>query len=514
MFNVNIGLLLLKSVKTYPEKSAIVYGDKILTYNDFNERVNRLANALLALGVSPGENVAIMQWNCPQLLESMFACFKTGFGAVPINARLHSKEFSYIIQHSKSKAVIFGKEFNETIKSIRNEISNAQHLICLSNPEKEMLDYEKILSEHSSKWELSTTDSDDLAWLFYTSGTTGRPKGAMLTHRNLLVQTMNFYADLYPLQPEDKIFHLAPLTHGSGLYAIPALAKGATNIISKSRHFDPKLIFETIEEKGVTVIPFLTPTMIKMLMNSTEINNNDLSSLKAIIYGGAPMYVEDLKEAVKKLGRIFVQLYGQGEAPMTITYLRKEEHLIEGTKEQLDRLASAGIARTDVEVKIFDENEHELPSNNVGEIVVRGDIVMKGYFQNPKATAETIKDGWLHTGDLGYMDEKGYLFLKDRKNDVIISGGANIYSREVEDAILFHPAVHKIAVVGMPDPLWGESVKAFIVLKEGISITEQEITNFCKEHIASYKKPKSVEFVKELPTSAYGKTLKRKLRGK
>ncbi len=509
---MNIGLLLSKSAVVYPEKLSIVYGEDETTYEHLNNRVNGLVNALLELGVKHGECVATWQSNCPQLIESLFACFKTGIVSVPMNARLHPREISYIVNHSESRAIIFEEKFKDSIITVEKDIPFVEHFICLSNPSKEMLDYEKLILEHSSEESCIDVHPDDLAWLFYTSGTTGKPKGAMLTHRNLMVMAMNFYADLYPLQPEDIVFHAAPLTHGSGLYILPALAKGATNIIFRPSSFDPELIFETIEREKITVFAFLTPTMIKMLMSSPEIDNYDLSSLKCIIYGGAPMYVEDLKETVRKFGRILVQLYGQGEAPMTLTYLRKEDHITEGPPDQLERLSSAGIARTDLEVKIFDGNDNELQPDEMGEIVARGEVVMKGYFKNPTATEETLRNGWLHTGDIGYVDKRGYVFIKDRKKDLIISGGANIYPREVEDVILRHPAVHEVAVIGVSDPLWGESVKAFIVLKKNKDATDQEIINFCKEQIASYKKPKSVDFIEELPKSAYGKILKRKLK--
>ena len=258
----------------------------------------------------------------------------------------------------------------------------------------------------------------------------------------------------------------------------------------------------------------MAPAMIKRLVTSPEIDKYDLSSIRCINYGGAPIYVEDLKEAVRKMGQIFVQLFGQAECPMTISYLRKEEHLLEGTEEQMKRLTSAGIPRTDVEVKIFDEQDHEIPPGQMGEIVVRGEVMMKGYWRNPKATAETLRGGWVHTGDLGIMDERGYVYILDRAKDMIISGGENIYSREIEDVIVKHPAVHEVAVIGVPDETWGEAVKAIVSLKPGQKATQEEIINFCKEHLASYKKPKSVEFIAEIPKNPYGKVLKRELREK
>jgi long-chain acyl-CoA synthetase len=236
--------------------------------------------------------------------------------------------------------------------------------------------------------------------------------------------------------------------------------------------------------------------------------------MKCIHYGGAPIYVEDLKEAVNKLGQVFVQLFGQAESPMTISYLRKEEHLLAGTEEQMKRLTSAGIPRTDVEVKVFDDNDKELPPGKMGEIVVRGEVVMKGYWRNPQATADTLRGGWLHTGDLGIMDERGYVYILDRAKDMIISGGENIYSREIEDVILCHPAVHEVAVIGVPDETWGEAIKAIVALKEGQQATKEDIINFCKEHLASFKKPKSVEFIDAIPKNPYGKVLKRELREK
>ncbi len=512
---MNLGTLLRKAAMTFPANTALSYGESDTTYSELNLRVNGLANSLVSLGVRRGDSVVIMQYNCPQLIETLFACFKVGTVAVPVNARLHSSEFSYIIGNSDASVVVFGEDFKQVIQAMSrgNDLSGKQ-LICLTNPSNGMIDYEKQMAQGANAEPTAEAAPDDVAWLFYTSGTTGRPKGAMLTHRNLMAMTMNFMADLYNPSEHDIALHAAPLTHGSGLYILPLLARGATNIILKPKSLDPQLVFETIEHRRVSIIPFLTPTMIKMLLISPELGNHDLSGLRCVIYGGSPMYEQDLEQAIKRFGRIFVQVYGQGEAPMTIAYLRSDQHTVQGDEKQAKRRQSAGIARTDVEVKIFDDYEREVANHTLGEIVVRGDVVMKGYWKDPKATSETLRYGWLHTGDIGYMDENGYIYIMDRKKDMIISGGSNIYPREVEEIILKHPAVLEVAVVGVPDQIWGESVKAVIVLKPGIAAMEKEIVDFCKDHMASYKKPKSVDFVDSIPKSAYGKILKREIREK
>lgn len=511
---MNVGKLLTKSAQTYPDKLAIAHGPKRLNYAQFNARSNRMANALYKLGLKQGDNVALLQYNYPEMLESMFACFKAGCGAVPINWRLHPKEFAFIMDHSEAKAAVLSPEFNEAILEVRDRIPNVRSLITLGNAEGELLDYEAVLSRESNDFEDTVVHPDDLAWLFYTSGTTGLPKGAMLTHRNLLAMTMNFYADICPgFGPDDVILHAAPLSHGSGCYALPNVGKGAANIILESKSFDPELIFKTIQEYRVTNM-FAAPTMIKLMVDSPAVDQYDHSSLKSLNYGGAPMLVEDLKQAMSKLGPCLVQLFGQAESPMTITYLPHQDHVQAGSPEQMKRLSSAGMPRTDVEVKIFDPDENELPPGETGEIVTRSDLVMKGYWRNPEATADTIKNGWLHTGDMGYLDDGGYLFIMDRSKDMIISGGENIYPREIEEVLIKHPAVREVAVIGVPDTKWGEAIKAVVSLNAGESASEEALIHFCRDHIASYKKPKTVDFVKELPKNNYGKILKRELREK
>jgi acyl-CoA synthetase (AMP-forming)/AMP-acid ligase II len=511
---MNVGKFLTKSSRSFPNNLAMAHGPRRFNYAEFNARVNRLANALCGLGLKKGDNVAVLQYNYPETLESFFACFKAGFGAVPINFRLHPNEFAFIIDHSEAKAVVLSPEFNEAILEIRDRIPQAQHLITLSGAEGDLLDYEGLMSGGSDSFEDVDVHPDDLAWLFYTSGTTGMPKGAMLTHRNLVAMSMSFYADICPgLGPTDAILHAAPLSHGSGLYGLPNIAKGAANVILESKSFDPELVFRTIQEYRITNM-FAAPTMVKLMIDSPAVERFDHGSLKALNYGGAPMLVEDLKDAMGKLGPCLVQLFGQAESPMTITYLPHRDHVQEGTVDQMKRLASAGIPRTDVEVNIFDAHDTELPAGEMGEIVTRSDLVMRGYWRNPEATADTIRGGWLHTGDVGYMDEGGYVFIMDRSKDMIISGGENIYPREIEEVIIQHPAIREVAVIGVPDPRWGEAVKAVVSLSAGESITEDELIAFCKDNIASYKKPKSVDFVEALPKNNYGKILKRELRAR
>jgi acyl-CoA synthetase (AMP-forming)/AMP-acid ligase II len=506
---MNIGSLLTKASRLHGDSLAIHYGEQRLTYTALNQRVGRLAQALRTLGIQPGDRVAIVQRNGPALLETLFACFRIGATAVPINVRLHAEEVAFISQDCGAKVLVATGEYAESALLARERMSGLQ-LVGVGNFPG-ALDYEALLAVADPLGSDVEVEASDVAWLFYTSGTTGKPKGAMLTHRNLLAMTMNYYADVHALVPEDVVLHAAPLTHGSGLYALPAIAKGTTNIILHTQNFDPAAVFDLIQRLRVTTLAFLAPTQIKMLLGGPYQLYN-LDSLRCIAYGGGPMYVEDMKQAVEAFGPVLVQIYGQGEAPMTISYLRREDHLTGGNTDAERRLASAGIPRTDVEVHIVDEDDREVAPGTIGEIVARGDVVMAGYWNRPEETAETLRGGWLHTGDLGMMDEHSYIYLLDRKKDLVISGGNNVYPREIEEVLLKHPAVYEVAVIGVPDPLWGESVKAIVALRPGTMTTHEELIAFCQEHLASYKKPRTVEFIPQLPKNAYGKVLKRELR--
>ncbi|MDN4522982.1 acyl-CoA synthetase [Fictibacillus fluitans] len=500
MTAMNLAYLLSKSAAAYPDHRAIVYGEKTLTFRQLDDRVNQLA-AVLKANLSPGDRVAIFSPNRPEILEVMFAVWKAGLVVVPLNFRLHENEVLYILNHSDVAAFFYDGVYQEQVKGMKGNLS-ASLCICFDQ------EYENLLGQGKNGVEMAAVNGDDLAWLFYTSGTTGRPKGAMLTHRNLLLMVLSLCTDLYSFSHSDIGLHAAPLSHGSGLYALPLIARGGTQVILESSNFKPERVFELIEKHQVSVLPFLAPTIVKRLTDSVTKKQYKLDSLACILYGGAPMYVEDLKAAIHSFGPIFAQVYGQGECPMTITGLSREQHLL----ENIEVLSSAGTARTGVEIAIFNPQGNKLPVGQTGEVAVKGDLVMKGYWNDPPATEKAIKNGWLLTGDVGNIDGKGFLYILDRTKDMIISGGNNIYPREVEEVLLQHPYIDELSVFGIPDQEWGEAVCAAIVIKEGQNLSDLEIKEYCKAHLASYKKPSTIHFVETLPKNAYGKIMKKELR--
>ena len=507
---MNIGRLLTTAAQSRPTQWATVRGAQRQNYHQFNGRVNRLANGLVALGVNPGTNISILMTNGPQMLEAMFAGFKAGCGVVPINFRLHPEESAFIIAHSESRVVLTEAGFQDALTQVDALLGGVTHKIATGSTENGFLQYEAVLAEQSDHYDDVDVQSDDVAWLFYTSGTTGQPKGAMLTHQNLWGMTERFHQDILP-HPSDRevVLHAAPLSHGSGLYALPNMANAATHVFLETSSFAPDEVLRILQDEAVTNL-FAAPAMINRLLDCPQIAHTDTSSLEALVYGGAPMMVEDLKRAIDKFPKM-VQIYGLGETPMTITSLSQEAHRLAG-EPHLTRLASAGVARTGVDVAVVDSTGEALPAGKIGEVVTRSEVVTIGYWKDPAATANALKNGWLHTGDLGHFDEDGYLYLSDRSKDMIISGGENIYPREIEEVLTKHAAIREVAVIGVPDAEWGEAVKAIVVRQHDQDVSEQELIRFCQDHIASYKKPKTIEFVEELPKNNYGKILKRELR--
>ena len=510
---MDVGHLLTRAAERWPDAPAWIAPETVVTFRTAEARVNRLAHGLSALGAQRGDRIAMLVPNCYQGLETILAPMKAGMAVVPMNVRLHPAEHAYMIGNAGASVLVYGEEFREHVGRIRDDLAGGgvRRFVCVGDPAAGEVGFDEVMAGQPDTPPDVAIEPDQLAWLFYTSGTTGHPKGAMITHRSLLAMVQAFLLDIDPAQPGGVLLHAAAITHGSGLSMFHHVARGAANAFPATRSFDPPKIFAAIARYRVTTL-FLVPTMINVLTTSPERDRYDLSSLHTIFYGGAPMYVEQLQAAVRAFGPIFVQLFGQGEAPMTCTSLPKEEHVTGDDPVKLARLASAGRETTAVRIRVVDEDDRTLPRGQMGEIVARGDLVMPGYWQNPEATAATLRNGWLHTGDVGYMDDDGYLFITDRKKDMIISGGSNIYPREVEEVICQHPAVFEVSVIGVPDSKWGETVKALVVLRDGRRATEAEIVEHCRTHLASYKKPQSIEFLDALPKNAYGKVLKRELR--
>ena len=471
---MNIARLLHQSARRLPDQPALAVGARVVaSYAELSKRVLELSSGLVRkYGLKPGDRVALAMKNCPQYWELLFACWHAGLAAVPMNAKLHAKEFEYIVGHCGAKACFFEpKEFAGLEGEPR---------------------------------EPAETGPEELAWLFYTSGTTGVPKGAMLTHRNLLFAAQAYFSDIDRLGPQDAILHPAPLSHGSGLYGLPHFAAGAVNVIPESGGFDAAEIFGLLE-RWPNASFFAAPTMIVRLLASPAARRP--AALKTITYGGAPMYVADSLRAIELFGPRLYQLFGQGESPMTITGLPQDFH---ANRVKLD---TCGYARTGVEVRIFDGEDRELPAGEAGEIVTRSDCVMAGYWDDPQATAKTLRGGWLHTGDVGSLDDEGFLTIRDRSKDLIISGGSNIYPREIEEVLLRHPAVAECSVVGRAHAEWGEEVVAFVVLKNVNSKLEnRELDSLCLSSIARFKRPRDYRFIRELPKNNYGKVLKTELR--
>jgi long-chain acyl-CoA synthetase len=478
---MNLVHLLLRSARWLPERPALAVGKTpVRTYGAMARRVARLSSGLKdRLKIKRGERVALAMKNCPEFYEVLFACWHAGITAVPMNAKLHPKEFAYILEDSAARVCFVTPDLAAAV------------------PTGIELD-DSLLGEESAAVDVQP---EDTAWLFYTSGTTGVPKGAMLTHRNMLFQTHAYFADIDQLAPGDTALHPAPLSHGSGLYGLPHFAAGAANVIPESGQFDPAEIFELLDHWPNASF-FAAPTMLVRLLASPAARTP--RSLKTITYGGAPMYVADCLRAIELFGPRLYQLFGQGEAPMTITGLPQSFH------QRREKLDTCGMARTGVEVRVFDDGDRELPPGEVGEIVTRSDCVMAGYWKNPEATARALRGGWLHTGDVGSLDAEGFLTLRDRSKDLIISGGSNIYPREIEEVLLRHPAVAECSVVGRPHPEWGEEVIAFIVARAAVE--KSELDTLCLDNIARFKRPRDYRFVEALPKNNYGKVLKTELR--
>jgi long-chain acyl-CoA synthetase len=495
---MNLALWLERAGKSHPASPAVGFGDRIvLDYGALAARAARLGSALrMSCKLISGDRVAIVAKNCVAYLEALYGIWHAGLAAVPVNAKLHGAEIGYILEHSGARVCFVAPQLDAEIAAFAP--NSLERMIVIGGS-----DYERLFAADAIA--AVPRAPQDLAWLFYTSGTTGRPKGAMLTHRVLSVLSHACAAEVDPVMPGDAILHAAPMSHGSGLYIMAHVARRGMHVIPESAGFEPAEVFRLFGRWPRTSM-FAAPTMINRLVDAGS--DCDPNNIRSIIWGGAPMYVEDTLRALDRFGPRLVQIYGQGESPMTITTLSKDDIAQRSDPRWQAKLASAGRPFACVEVIVADAEDRALPSGEMGEILCRGDVVMPGYWQDPRASAVTLRNGWLHTGDVGAFDADGYLVLKDRSKDVIISGGSNIYPREVEEVLLKHARVREVSVIGRPDREWGEIVVAYVV---GDAATS-ELDKLCLDAIARFKRPKDYVFVDALPKNNYGKILKTELR--
>ena len=494
---MNIAAWLYRAGLSHAGLAAAGRGTRVVqSYGQLAERAARLANALYGLGLQPGDRVAIIAKNCVEYLETVYGIWHAGLAAVPANAKLHGRELGYILEHSGARVCFATEGLDEEVAPYTP--ASLERLIVMGGAEYEALFAADPVSPHAC-------EGGDLAWLFYTSGTTGRPKGAMLTHRNLAQASFAYLSEVDTVAPGSAILHAAPMSHGSGLYIMPHIARLGVNVVPESGSFEPDEIFKLFDA-WAPMSMFAAPTMVKRLLDSPIDSNPD--SIRTLVWGGAPMYVEDALKVLDRFGPRLAQIYGQGESPMTITTLSKEDIAARDHPRWLDRLGSAGKPYACLNVIVADPQDRAMPPGEAGEILCRGDVVMPGYWRNPEATAATMKGGWLHTCDVGAFDHEGYLTLKDRSKDMIISGGSNIYPREIEEVLLKHAAVREASVIGRPHPEWGEVVVAYVVG----DARPAELDELCLSQIARFKRPKDYVFVEALPKNNYGKILKTDLR--
>jgi long-chain acyl-CoA synthetase len=504
---MNVAEWLAATARLRPHAPALLTGfDLDADYHTFARRAAAIASALSReYGIAPGDRVALFATNCTQYLECLYGIWWMGAVAIPINAKLHGREAAWICSDAGAKLALVSDDTIEALMEAKGDLPEGMKTLSVESQA-----YRALREGEGARVPIER-EVDDLAWLFYTSGTTGRPKGVMLSHGNLVAMTMCYLADVDHPTPNDASLYAAPISHGAGLYNFPHVRMGGRHIIPESRGFDPDEVLNLGRQLD-NVVMFAAPTMVRRLVDAARRRGVHGEGIRTIIYGGGPMYLADIRDAIATMGQRFVQIYGQGESPMTITALSRDWHQRTDHPRYLERLASVGTAQSVMSVRITGKDGKPLPAGETGEVEAKGTAVMLGYWNNPKANAETLKDGWLHTGDVGRLDEDGFLTLSDRSKDVIISGGTNIYPREVEEALLTHPDVREVSAIGIPDPDWGEIVIACVVLEQGIAPDDARLDAHCLASIARFKRPKRYVYLDALPKNNYGKVLKTSLR--
>ncbi|MBK1658517.1 acyl-CoA synthetase [Paracraurococcus ruber] len=505
---MNLGRLLTQTARRVPGHLALVWGDRQWTFAELDARVDRLCAALRARGIGKGDRILAHSRNSNALFEAMWAAFKLGAVWVPTNFRLTPAEVGYLAETSRARAMLRDRGFSGHADAVQ-AAGHCELVLAVGDARPNELDYEAALAEATpppADHEADVAYGDPL-WFFFTSGTTGRPKAAVLTHGQMGFVVTNHLADLFPgVTERDASLVVAPLSHGAGIHQLGQVARGARSVLLPTERFDVEEAWRLVEQHRVTNM-FTVPTILTALVEHPSVHRHDHSTLRHVIYAGAPMYRADQKRALEILGPCLVQYFGLGEVTGNISVLRPDQHSAED--DESFPIGSCGSARTGMDIAILDEAGHRLPAGETGEICVRGPAVFAGYFENPEANEKAFRGGWFHTGDLGHLDARGFLYVTGRASDMYISGGSNVYPREVEEAILTHPAVLECAVVGMPHPRWGESGVAAVVPRQGLAVTEGEVLAHLNDRLARYKQPLRVVVWDALPKSGYGKIPKR-----
>jgi len=506
--------IIYRNALLHPEEEAFIYGSERITFGGFNARVNGLIHALHSMGVQKGDVLGILSWNCLEYVDVYGAAMKGGFIASPYNPRLQADELDYMINYSEANTLFVGPELIEIANSLRPRLHGVKNFISFEGPAPEMIYHRDLLATYPEEEPDIQVEEDDPVFIFYTSGTTGVPRGALYTQGRAMDDTRRFPVAL-SLEHGDKHIQIMPLFHVGGAKNFWGyFFVGGSNVIMPQRSFDAAATLQTIQEEKATDI-HIVPTHLAAFLSLPDVDRYDLSSLKRMFYAASPMPLELLKRGMKKWGSIFVQFYGATEDGPNVTMLSKQQHMVlEKSPEEQKILISAGFPHIGVHVRIVDDQDKDVEPGGIGEIIVQSKAVMQEWWHKPEETRETIVNGWVHTGDMGRYDERGFIYIVDRKRDMIVSGGENVYPREIEEIFYQHPAVKEVAIIGIPDPYWVERVHAVVVLKEGSTVTPEELIEFCKGRIARYKAPKSVEFVDSLPKTPSGKILKRELREK
>ncbi|RJR41307.1 MAG: long-chain fatty acid--CoA ligase [Desulfobacteraceae bacterium] len=496
----------------YPNDIAFKFGSEQVSFSQFNSRVNRVVQGLRSLGVKKGEVLGVLSWNCLEYTDLYGAAMKGGYIASPYNARLQSAELDYLINYSEASTVFVGPDLVETIASLRPRLTRVKNFICLKGSVPGMISYEDFLGP-ADEPDVRVEEEDPL-FIFYTSGTTGVPRGALYSHARAMDDTRRLAIALN-LEFGNRQVQIMPLFHVGGTKNLWGYYfVGATNIIMPQISFNPRATLKAIQDERATDI-HIVATHLAAFLSLPDVDRYDVSGLKRMFYAASPMPLEVLRRGMEKWGPIFIQFYGATEDGPNVTMLTRRQHdLLDKPPEEQKTLGSAGFPHIGVQVRVVDKNDQDLEPGEVGELIVRSKAVMQEWWKKPEDTRQTIVDGWVHTGDLGRYDENGFVYIVDRKKDMIVSGGENIFPREIEEVLYRHPAVQEVSVFGIPDSYWVEKVHAVVVLRQGQSATEQDIIDFCKERLARFKAPKSVEFADALPKSPAGKILKREMREK